>query len=154
MIQITDTLRLRPYDGKCKFALEWYQDRELLDLVDGKESRPYDMERLIKMYEYLSNRGELYFIEIKQGNDFVPIGDVTLSIEDLPIVIGEKGYRGEGIGSKVIEELKLRASALGYKQLGVREIYDYNIASQKLFEKQGFNKVKKTDKGYSYRCIL
>ena len=127
---------------------------ELLDLVDGKESRPYDMERLIKMYEYLSNRGELYFIEIKQGNDFVPIGDVTLSIEDLPIVIGEKGYRGEGIGSKVIEALKLRASALGYKQLGVREIYDYNIASQKLFEKQGFNKVKKTDKGYSYRCIL
>ena len=106
------------------------------------------------MYEYLSNRGELYFIEIKQGNDFVPIGDVTLSIEDLPIVIGEKGYRGEGIGSKVIEALKLRASALGYKQLGVREIYDYNIASQKLFEKQGFNKVKKTDKGYSYRCIL
>lgn len=154
MIQITDTLRLRPYDGKCKFALEWYQDRELLDLVDGKESRPYDMERLIKMYEYLSNRGELYFIEIKQGNDFVPIGDVTLSIEDLPIVIGEKCYRGEGIGSKVIEALKLRASALGYKQLGVREIYDYNIASQKLFEKQGFNKVKKTDKGYSYRCIL
>lgn len=154
MIQITDTLRLRPYDGKCKFALEWYQDRELLDLVDGKESRPYDMERLIKMYEYLSNRGELYFIEIKQGNDFVPIGDVTLSIEDLPIVIGEKGYRGEGIGSKVIEALKLRASALGCKQLGVREIYDYNIASQKLFEKQGFNKVKKNDKGYSYRCIL
>ena len=154
MIQITDTLRLRPYDGKCKFALEWYQDREFLDLVDGKESRPYDMERLIKMYEYLSNRGELYFIEIKQCNDFVPIGDVTLSIEDLPIVIGEKGYRGEWIGSKVIEALKLRASALGYKQLGVREIYDYNIASQKLFEKQGFNKVKKTDKGYSYRCIL
>lgn len=154
MIQITDTLRLRPYDGKCKFALEWYQDRELLDLVDGKESKPYDMERLIKMYEYLSNRGELYFIEIKQGNDFVPIGDVTLSIEDLPIVIGEKCYRGEGIGSKVIEALKLRASALGYKQLGVREIYDYNIASQKLFEKQGFDKVKKTDKGYSYRCIL
>lgn len=154
MIQITDTLRLRPYDGKCKFALEWYQDRELLDLVDGKESKPYDMERLIKMYKYLSDRGELYFIEVKQGNDFVPIGDVTLSMEDLPIVIGERGYRGEGIGSKVIEALKLRASALGYKQLSVREIYDYNIASQKLFEKQGFDTVKKTDKGYSYRCIL
>ena len=54
----------------------------------------------------------------------------------------------------MIEALKLRASALGYKQLSVREIYDYNIASQKLFEKQGFDKVKKTDKGYSYRCIL
>ncbi|MFR2839712.1 MAG: GNAT family N-acetyltransferase [Zhenhengia sp.] len=154
MIQITDTLRLRTYDGKCKFALEWYQDRELLDLVDGKESKPYNMERLIKMYEYLSDRGELYFIEVKQGNNFVPIGDVTLSMEDLSIVIGERGYRGEGIGSKVIEALKLRASTLGYKQLSVREIYDYNIASQKLFEKQGFDKVKKTDKGYSYRCIL
>lgn len=29
MIEITDELRLRPYDYKCEFALEWYQDRNL-----------------------------------------------------------------------------------------------------------------------------
>ena len=154
MIQITDQLRLRRYDGECEFALKWYQDRELLDLVDGKQSKPYTIERLKRMYEYLNNQGELYFIEIKKGNKFIPIGDVTFSMNDMPIVIGEKSYRGIGIGTRVIEVLKERACKLGYKQLSVREIYEYNSASQRLFEKQGFNKVQKTEQGYSYTCIL
>ena len=106
------------------------------------------------MYEYLNNQGELYFIEIKKGNKFIPIGDVTFSMNDMPIVIGEKSYRGIGIGTRVIEVLKERACKLEYKQLSVREIYEYNSASQRLFEKQGFNKVQKTEQGYSYTCIL
>ncbi len=36
LIQINNTLRLRRYDGIHDFALEWYQDEEMLWLVDGK----------------------------------------------------------------------------------------------------------------------
>lgn len=153
-IEITDKLRLRPYNHECEFALEWYQDRELLDLVDGEGSLSYDMEKLIRMYTYLNQIGELYFIEVKQDKAFIPIGDVTLCKEDLPIVIGDKNYRGKGIGSKVIEALKIRARLLGYMQLQVREIFSYNKGSQRLFEKKGFEKFKTTEKGYSYRCRL
>ena len=35
MLTISDTLRLRPYDGQHDFALAWYQDPELVYLVDG-----------------------------------------------------------------------------------------------------------------------
>ena len=154
MIQITEQLRLRRYDNECEFALKWYQDRELLDLVDGKDSQPYTMKKLRDMYSYLDHKGELYFIEIEKEGVFIAIGDVTFSENDMPIVIGEKGYRGIGIGTQVIQALKKRAYQLGYRQLNIREIYDYNKASQKLFEREGFKINKKTEKGYSYTCIL
>ena len=44
-IPVNDRLRLRKYDGHISFALEWYQDKETLMLVDGKNV-PYDMARL------------------------------------------------------------------------------------------------------------
>lgn len=36
----------------------------------------------------------------------------------------------------------------------VREIYDYNVGSQRVFESVGFEKYEKTNKGYSYRLQL
>lgn len=154
IIKITDDLRLRPYDHQYQFALKWYQDREFVDLVDGRDSSLYDLEKLKRMYTYLNKEGELYFIEVKQDEVFIPIGDVTFCREDLPIVIGDKAYWGKGIGTMVIAALKEHAKLLGYTQLKVREIYSYNSASQRLFEKEGFKKCQATDKGYSYICRL
>lgn len=36
-IPVRSNLRLRKYDGNIDFALAWYQDREALLLVDGKD---------------------------------------------------------------------------------------------------------------------
>ena len=55
----------------------------------------------------------------------------------------------KGIGSQVLEMLKVRGRELGYNQLYVKEIYHYNIASQKLFEKAGFKRIGETSKGAS-----
>lgn len=145
-ILIDDALRLRKYDGVYDFALEWYQDEETLLLVDG-ENAPYTMERLKRMYEYLNEHGELYFIEMLQEGEFVPIGDVTFWQEDMPIVIGEKSCRGKGIGRKVVNALIGRGRDLGYDRLYVREIYDYNIGSRKCFESAGFKVYNTTEKG-------
>lgn len=102
---ITDEkIRLRKYDGFFDFALEWYQDKESLLLVDGKDE-PYTMEKLQRMYEYLNEHGELYFIEYLVNGSFSPIGDVTFWQQDMPIVIGDKNYRGKGIGRKVVTAL-------------------------------------------------
>lgn len=154
VINITNELRLRKFDDKYSFALAWYQDEETVKLVDGLDAEKYDYDTLRRMYEYLNNIGELYFIEVLENNDFIPVGDVTFSKDDMPIVIGKKNYRGQGIGKKVIEALIERARDLGYQELKVNEIYNYNIASQKLFESCGFKKAEATKNGYSYIKFL
>ncbi len=53
------------------------------------------------MYEYLNSKGELYFIEIRENEDFVPIGDVTLWEDDMPIVIGDKNIKDEELEKKL-----------------------------------------------------
>lgn len=152
-IQISDSLRLRKYDGFFDFALAWYQDEETVYLVDGKKEL-YTMDKLKCMYEYLDKQGELYFIEVDTEEGFKPIGDVTFWQEDMPIVIGNKAYRGKNIGSDVISALINRGRALGYSRLYVNEIYDYNTASQHCFEKNGFYVIKKTGKGKRYMMEL
>lgn len=152
VINIDDTLRLRKFDYKYDFALQWYQDEELVRLVDGPYSEIYTLTKLKRMYEYLNNKGELYFIEIKEGEDFVPIGDVTIWEDDIPIVIGNKKYQGQGIGKKVIAALIERGGELGFQTMKVREIYSYNISSQKLFKSMGFIESGQTPLGRSY-CL-
>ena len=116
--------------------------------------KPYSRETLYNMYTYLDQHGELYFIEVREGETFVPIGDVTFSQTDLPIVIGVPEYRGRGLGRQVIRCLMDRGLALGYDTLGVREIYDFNIASIRCFTACGFAPVARTDKGWRYEAKL
>ena len=91
-IQIHDDLRLRRFDGTADFAFAWYQDEELVYLVDGVR-KAYDRNTLEGMYRYLDSHGELYFIEAREDGTWRPIGDVTFSRTDMPIVIGEHKVR-------------------------------------------------------------
>ena len=152
-IQISDDLRLRRYDGTADFAFGWYQDPELVYLVDGVR-KPYDRETLYNMYNYLAARGELYFIEARAWDGYAPIGDVAFSETDLPIVIGVPEYRGRGVGGQVILTLMDRGRQLGYETLGVREIYDFNTASIRCFTSCGFAPVEKTERGWRYEAKL
>ena len=149
MILINETLRLRRFDGNYDFAFEWYQDPETVLLVDGK-AEPYSYETLTNMYKYLNGKGELYFIEVNENGKWKPIGDVTCWQEDMPIVIGEREYRGKGIGKKVVSALVEHGRTMGYDKLYVGEIYDFNIGSQKCFESVGFRICEKTEKGSRY----
>lgn len=153
IIDIEPGLRLRAFDGKYDFALDWYQDPELVYGVDGVR-RSYSGATLTAMYAYLDRHGELYFIEIEREGRFVPVGDVTFWQDDMPIVIGDPACRGRGIGRKVVGALIERARSLGFAQLSVREIYDWNAASQKCFTAMGFVPCEKTEKGSRYRLVL
>lgn len=153
LLPIDSTLRLRRYDGRRSFAYRWYQDVETVRLVDGVET-PYTEEKLARMYRYLDAHGELYFIEQKGEDGFVPIGDVTLCPEDLPIVIGERTCHGQKVGRRVVAALVGRAQQLGWEAVSVQEIYDYNIGSRKCFESVGFVPCRKTGRGCGYRLEL
>ena len=63
-LRISDTLRLRRYDGIFDFALEWYQDLELCKQVDNRDTA-YDINLLKGMYKYLNNHGDLFYIKYK-----------------------------------------------------------------------------------------
>lgn len=153
LIQIEDNLRLRKYDGSHAFAFTWYLDPELVYLVDGVREA-YTLQKLNRMYEYLDSHGELYFIEILEGNGYRPVGDVTFRREDMPIVIGDPVCRGKGIGKKVVLALTERGRELGYHCLYISEIYSYNIASRKCFESIGFETYEKTERGNRFRMFL
>ena len=146
ILRISDVLRLRKFDGIYDFAFDWYQDEETVYLVDGVRKK-YSQETLKCMYEYLDKQGELYFIEILENDVFKPIGDVTFWQNDMPIVIGDKSYHGKGIAKQVIGALIERGQSLGYTELCVSEIYEFNIASRKCFESMGFVAYEKTEKG-------
>ena len=152
IVQIEENLRLRKFDDCFDFAFTWYQDVETVYLVDGVR-KPYSREKLSNMYHYLDKQGELYFIEVLEGQ-WMPIGDVCFRQNDLPIVIGDRAYRGRGIGKKVITALIARGRELGYGTLEVGEIYEYNTGSRKCFESLGYRAVEKTEKGKRYELRL
>ena len=152
IMQIDGALRLRKFDDSFDFAFSWYQDEELVYLVDGVR-RPYSYETLSNMYHWLDRHGELYFIEVLDG-EWKPVGDVCFWQEDLPIVIGDPAYRGRGIGRKVIRALAERGRQLKYDRICVSEIYAYNTASRKCFESVGFRVLEKTEKGNRYYMKL
>ena len=108
---------------------------------------PYDRKTVTSMYQYLLKIGECYIIEVKEGTTWVPIGDVTLSEETIPIVIGRKEYWGCGIGKKVLFSLIQRAKEIGYTHIKVKEIYDFNERSMRIFRSLGFREVGKTING-------
>lgn len=153
VIQIDESLRLRKFDGIYDFALVWYQDLDTVWLVDG-DRIPYTPELLTKMYNWLNDAGELYFIEALENGTYRPIGDVTFWQDDMPIVIGDPNYRGKGLGRKIISTLVKRGRELGYARLCVDEIYDWNEGSRRCFESVGFSAYEKTEKGSKFMLTL
>ena len=151
---IAENLRLKKLEGEdVAFAREWYLDPDILFPMDGAVN-PYSLENIKGMYQYLRKHGELYIIEYLENGEWNPIGDVTFWREDMPIVIGRKDLHGRGIGKRVVHSLIERAREIGYSEIYVQEIYDFNLASQKMFEGCGFHRMEKTEKGWRYVCRL
>ena len=150
IIQIDSSLRLVPYflTDHRDVASTWYQDVDLVELVDGIRI-PYSLEKLNAMYSYLEEHGDLFWIEFLEKGEWLPIGDVTLSQENLPIVIGNPAYQHQGLGRKVLRTLIDLARQRGWKELKVQEIYDFNHASRRCFESFGFVESGSTEKGTS-----
>lgn len=84
--------------------MKWYQDPVVYYNSEGitKQEDIPDESYVKKMYEYLSNAGECYFIEVWENGKFIPVGDVTVKEENPPIVMGEARYRGIGLGKQVM----------------------------------------------------
>ena len=153
MLMVDDALRLRRFDGPNEIAFQWYQDAETVYMVDGVKE-PYTWDKLQRMYAYLQKKGELYWIERLDDGVWRMIGDVCWWPEDLPMVIGDRGARGKGIGRRVLAALAQRAKELGFSEMHVREIYHYNDASRRCYEAAGFCVCGETNMGVSMKKLL
>lgn len=139
---------------QLRTLLPCYQDRETVRMVDGPNAEPYDLDKLRAMFQYMSEHGELYVIErLIPDRGWIPIGDAGLQVQATPIVLSPD-HRGQGIGRAVIEALIERARVLGWQSVEVSEIYDYNVASRRMYESLGFAVVEGTELGHRYRLAL
>ncbi len=155
IIFIDYKLRVRsPKKEEWSTAVPWYSNPKVMYYSEGAKDKIYNIEEIIKMYEYLSNVGELYFIEVLEEMQWKSIGDVTLSEENIPIAIGEEAYWGKGIGTKVIAKLIERARAIGLNKISIPAIYHYNKRSQNLFKALGFIEIGENHNEKSYELIL
>ena len=100
---IDGALRLIPYYRNDAASLPWYQDLTVCKQVDDRDT-PYDVELLHRMYDFLSTRGDCYYLEY-QG---VLVGDVSLRENGEIAIVVCREYQNRHIGRRcVLEMLRL-----------------------------------------------
>ena len=156
IIEIDDSLRLLKYNGNYEEALTGYQDPYVYQNSEGifDDTKKPDIDYIKGMFEWLNNNGELYYIQIKAGEDFISIGDVTIKDVNPPITIWYENYRGIGIGTKVMKTVINRLKELGYEKIIGTTVYKWNNSSQRMHEKLVFIKIDENDDEYIYELTL
>ena len=156
VIEIDDDIRLLKYNGDYDIALIGYQDPYVYKNSEGifDDAKKPNINYIKGMFEWLNNNGELYYIQIREGQDFISIGDVTIKDVNPPIAIWYGKYRGIGIGTKVMKTVIKRLKELGYDKITGTTVYKWNESSQRMHEKLGFIKVDENDDEYIYELNL
>jgi RimJ/RimL family protein N-acetyltransferase len=156
MYRVDEKLRLRwPVMEEFHKGWTWYTDPEIQYLVNGTKE-PFTLDQTVRMFDFLNNNGEFFFIEVYEEGKWIPVGDATLmhgQKNDVPITIGDKNYHRKGIGSKILRFLIDKAKDQGFDKLVVH-IYSYNEASIAFYQKFGFVEISRTDDGANYQLIL
>lgn len=156
IIEVDENIRLLKYNGNYEEALTGYQDPDVYQNSEGifDDAKKPDINYIKGMFEWLNDNGELYYIQIREGQDYISIGDVTIKNINPPITIWYSKYRGIGIGTKVMRIIILRLKKLGYKKIIGSTVYKWNERSQKMHEKLGFVKVDENDEEFIYELNL
>ncbi len=155
-IDLSDTLRLRRYDGHYETFLPGYQNPVVYQNSEGifDEAKKPNLAYVRGMCDFLDRVGELYYIEAKENGEFLPIGDVTVKPENPPIAIWRDEYRGKGVGTAAMRAVIDRLRELGFDKITGSQVFKWNTASQKLHEKLGFRRVSETERDYIYELEL
>lgn len=94
-----------------------------------------------------------------EGSLMIDRGDPDYTIADRRIylsrMVAKKEYRGQGIGSKIIEFLFDHAKSLGYTEMSVG-VDSVNTGARRLYERSGFDEVifEGKDAGGEYVKLL
>ena len=86
IIEINENLRLRRYDGHYERFLPPYQNPYVYQNSEGifDDAKKLDLDYVKRMCSYLDRTGEFYYIEAKENDTYICIGDLTAYIWNLP----------------------------------------------------------------------
>ena len=135
-------ITLIPYYRNDEVSLVWYEDTDLVKMVDNRDT-PYDIPLLHRMYDYLSENGDCFYIEY----DDTLVGDVTLLESGEIAIVISKEYQERHIGRRCVSEMLSLAKERGMTEVKA-VIYTFNIPSQRMFLSLGF--IKTGDEEYTY----
>lgn len=133
--KIDNQIRLIPYYRNDTVSLPWYQDRNVCKQVDNRDT-PYDLELLHRMYDYLSTRGDCYYIEYEGEL----VGDVSLQDNAEIAIVVSKAFQNQHIGRRCVLEMIKLAGEKGMERVKAN-IYPFNTQSQRMFLSVGFKKI-------------
>ena len=142
---------LRPMtEGDWDLLLKWNSDPEILYYAEGDDVSAYSLEQIQEIYRGVSQNAFCFIIEV----DGQAIGECWLQKMNLErilckhpgvdcrridLLIGEKAFWGQGIGTQVIQLLTAFASERERADLVFGcDIADYNTASLKAFQRAGY----------------
>lgn len=138
-ITIDSEIKLVKYYPNYETALPWYQEPQLCKQVDNRDSI-YDLDLLKAMYQYLDQKGDLFYIQYQN----TLCGDVCLQEDGEINIVVAKPFQNKHIGRRVIHGIITLAKEKEMQEL-YAVIYSFNTQSQRMFESIGFQK-KDSDK--------
>ena len=142
---------LRPLtEADWGLLLRWNSDPEVLYFAEGDDVNSYTLDQIQSIYRSVSQTAFCFIIEVKGA----PVGECWLQHMNLErvlqkypksdcrridLLIGEKEFWGQGLGTEVIQLL----TAFAFDEQGAELVFgcdvaDYNPASRKAFQKAGF----------------
>lgn len=130
---IDSEISLIPYYRNDEISLPWYQDLDVCRQADNRD-KPYDLELLHAMYDYLSSHGDCYYIEYRGSL----VGDVSLKDDGEIAIVICKEYQNQHIGRRCIKEMIKLAQEKGLHCVNAN-IYSFNEQSRHMFESVGFH---------------
>jgi RimJ/RimL family protein N-acetyltransferase len=166
-------VRLRPLTERdWPLLYRWNSDPEVLYFSEGDDVDAYSPEDVQGIYRTVSQTAFCFVIEVEG----TPVGECWLQrmnieriLEKYPgldcrridLMIGEKAYWGQGIGTEAIRLL----TEFGFVHQGVDVIHnagiaDYNVRSQRAFQRVGYRIAEKTKEPpgskaeYGYDLVL
>lgn len=142
---VDQEITLIPYYPCPDITLEWYQDPDVCKQVDNIDY-VYTPELLDRMYTYLSEHGDCYYIQY-QGK---LVGDVTLRENAEISIVVCKEYQNLHIGRRCVIDMLKQAREKGLKEVKAN-IYSFNTQSRKMFEFVGFQQV--SEEWYIYKVV-
>ena len=136
-------ITLIPYFPDEEVTLAWYQNRDVCKQVDNIDYL-YTLERLRRMYDYLSSHGQCYYIQYSG----ILVGDVTLLDNAEVSIVVSKEYQNLHIGRRCIANMIELAKEKGMPTIKAN-IYSFNMQSQRSFQSCGFRQI--SDEWFEYK---
>ena len=130
-------ITLVKYYPNYQTALQWYQDPRLCKQVDNRDT-VYDLPLLKRMYKYLNQRGDLFYIKYRGRL----CGDVCLQHSGEVNIVIAGPYQNRHIGRRVLGEIIRLGREKQLLHL-LAEIYSFNTQSRRMFEAAGFQQADK-----------